>query len=76
MSDEFNRSEWNKRVAGTFEGQPPPEPTAMPSMQGMSLRDYFASQILNMASHDLVEPEDIAKRAYAVADAMLKARAQ
>lgn len=40
----------------------------------MTLRDYFAAQVIGMASHDLTEPEAIARRAYAVADALLAAR--
>lgn len=41
---------------------------------GMSLRDYFAAKVLDHASHDLTEPRDIAKRAYAIADAMIAER--
>ena len=41
---------------------------------GMTLRDYFASRVLDMASHDLAEPEEVARRAYAIADAMLSER--
>ena len=52
--------------------------------QGMTLRDYFAGQALagnleqgiqdDMAISWWHEPSKIAKRAYAIADAMLKAR--
>ena len=42
--------------------------------KGMTLRDWFASQVICMAAHDIADPPDIANRAYAVADAMLKER--
>ena len=47
--------------------------------RGMSLRDYFASQALHSMQSLNIEtedglPEQMAKWAYAVADAMLKAR--
>lgn len=48
---------------------------------GMSLRDYFAAMAIVAAAHadtafirDDDEPKNIAKRAYALADEMLKAR--
>jgi hypothetical protein len=50
---------------------------------GMSLRDYFAGQALNMAgTYRVADDEDgndetaqfIAERAYALADAMIRAR--
>lgn len=44
------------------------------SQRGMTLRDYFAGQAI---SHSLVidwPPEDIAKVAYSIADAMLGER--
>lgn len=41
---------------------------------GMTLRDYFAGQVLGMCAHDICEGEDVARRCYAIADAMLKAR--
>jgi len=49
-------------------------PVCMDSIGGMSLRDYFAAQVICMAAHDLTRPEDVAERAYAIADAMLAAR--
>lgn len=45
-----------------------------PDGGGMSLRDYFAAQVIGMAAHDIIEPTDVAERAYAVADAMLAER--
>ena len=54
--------------------------------KGMTLRDYFAAQALagnleqgiqdDMTIDWWHEPSKIAKRAYAIADAMLKAREQ
>jgi hypothetical protein len=58
--------------------------TTEPSLSGMTLRDYFAGQALAGGLEQGVEddmhyswwhdPTKIAKRAYAVADAMMKAR--
>ena len=58
--------------------------TTEPSLSGMTLRDYFAGQALAGSLEQGVEddmhcswwhdPTKIAKRAYAVADAMMKAR--
>jgi len=47
-----------------------------PGSNGMTLRDYFAGQALAgiMSSTDACGPEDVASRAYVVADAMLKER--
>lgn len=46
--------------------------------EGMSLRDYFAAKAMQGTcvsdGDDYVSPEQIAKWAYAVADAMLKER--
>lgn len=45
--------------------------------EGISLRDWFAGQALAQASRDIWEhhkPEDVAKRCYIFADAMLAAR--
>ena len=42
--------------------------------RGMSLRDYFAAQVIDMASHDVTEPSVVAARAYRIADAMIMAR--
>ena len=50
-------------------------------LSGMSLRDYFAAKVLSTVqayAHEDVatwSPEDFAKHAYALADAMLAARA-
>lgn len=44
---------------------------------GMSLRDYFAGQALDQASREVWadhKPEDIARRCYRLADAMLAER--
>lgn len=49
---------------------------AFPNMtneKGMDLRDYFAAQAMLHAKHLLI-PSDIAKRAYQIADEMMKAR--
>jgi len=40
---------------------------------GMTLRDYFAAKAINRIGKD-TNYEDLAKHAYAIADAMLKAR--
>ena len=48
--------------------------------EGMTLRDYFAGQVLaNIASFELTgddHPDDVAEATYRIADAMLKARGQ
>lgn len=45
---------------------------------GMSLRDYFAaaalSGVVEVGCHESARPDEIAKAAYACADAMIKAR--
>lgn len=42
---------------------------------GMTLRDYFAAAIMNgMLCRDVDMPEDPAKVAYSIADAMIKER--
>jgi len=42
---------------------------------GMTLRDYFAAQAVSLLDHDYHRyPQLAAKRAYEIADAMLKAR--
>ena len=51
----------------------------VPDKKGMTLRNYFAGQVLaNIASFDLDDdgPADVAAAAYRIADAMLKARVQ
>lgn len=54
-----------------------------PPQGGMSLRDYFAGQVVAaviafedraLDTHDDLPVEIVARKAYAVADAMLKAR--
>jgi len=60
--------------------------TGMMINTGMSLRDYFAGQALSGGLEQGVEndmnlgwwhqPSKVAKRAYAIADAMLKARGE
>ena len=42
-------------------------------LRGMTLRDYFAAKAINRIGRD-TSYEDLAKHAYAIADAMLKAR--
>ena len=53
-------------------------PTSWCEMPGLSLRDYFAAQaITSVAASDnwgTETEEDVAAAAYAIADAMLKAR--
>ncbi|PHR23598.1 MAG: hypothetical protein COA36_16840 [Desulfotalea sp.] len=41
---------------------------------GMSLRDYFAAKALMLSTSN--KPDEIASRAYEIADAMLKERSQ
>lgn len=40
------------------------------------LRDYFAGQALGVIPGDAEEPEELARDAYRIADAMLKERAK
>ena len=61
----------------------PAFPFVMPSdtghivANGMTLRDYFAAKVLRLYSDDTLElMEENARKAYAQADAMLKARNQ
>lgn len=43
--------------------------------QGMTLRDYFAAQAMQgLCAHGNVNPEQMARAAYIVANAMLEAR--
>lgn len=57
-----------------------PDPSGdTPMYEGMSLRDYFACQVVGSlvqqyANNGIAEPERVSKRAYLYADAMLKAR--
>jgi hypothetical protein len=47
------------------------------NLQGMTLRDYFAALALaNKYTQNETMPDKVAEWAYAVADAMLKAREQ
>ena len=41
---------------------------------GMTLRDYFAAKAMQGILYEGLEPVETAKHAYAIADAMLKAR--
>lgn len=41
---------------------------------GMTLRDYFAAKAMQGILFEGLEPEETAKHAYRMADAMLKAR--
>jgi hypothetical protein len=52
----------------------PTHPDAPLSCDGMTLRDYFAAKALQGILFEGLDPEDTAKHAYAMADAMLKAR--
>ena len=52
-----------------------PRPGDFNPQQGMTLRDYFAAKVLRLYSDDTLElMEENARKAYAQADAMLKAR--
>ena len=44
-------------------------------LRGMTLRDYFAAKAINRIGKD-TNYENLAKHAYAIADAMLKARGE
>jgi hypothetical protein len=46
-----------------------------PKTDNMTLRDYFAAKAINRIGKD-TSYEDLAKHAYAIADAMLKARGE
>lgn len=49
----------------------------LPLISGMTLRDWFAGQALAWAGHHnwmSADPNDLAKRAYQMADAMIAAR--
>ena len=50
------------------------------NVYGMTLRDYFAAKVLQAFESrkdlDVVPIIDIAKRSYAIADAMMKARTE
>lgn len=49
--------------------------TTLAGMSGMSLRDWFAGQVLAACGdHIIMEDSAIAERAYNLADAMLAAR--
>ena len=41
---------------------------------GMTLRDYFAAKAMQGILFEGLDPEDTAKHAYAMADAMMKER--
>lgn len=63
----------------TFEPTPEPlvtKPISLPTVDGMSLRDWFAGQALAMLADPDFDhsPEDTARLVYRIADAMLKAR--
>jgi hypothetical protein len=46
------------------------------NVTGMSLRDYFAAKAMQTIIEKLHAPEDIARRSYAIADQMIKARGE
>lgn len=59
----------------------PPNPRAFPSdtSHGMTLRDYFAAKAIDAVGYNKTLPykdriEDVAKKCYEIADAMLKER--
>lgn len=45
-----------------------------PGQSGMTLRDYFAAKAMQGILYEGLEPMETAKHAYAMADAMMKAR--
>lgn len=55
-------------------------PTAFPwthdnmTCTGMTMRDYFAAKAMQGILYEGLEPMETAKHAYAMADAMMKAR--
>ena len=53
---------------------PAPAGVAHITDQGMTLRDYFAAKAMQTMLHGTTSRENIAKYAYSMADAMLKAR--
>ena len=62
-------------MTGLLNRDKPAFPSSM--REGMSLRDYFASKVMQSVISGTeidLTPEYIAKTAYAVADAMLKER--
>ena len=61
------------------ENKKPKNPLAFPSnyettYNGMTLRDYFAAEAMNGDPYEWVSVEELAKKSYAIADAMLKQR--
>lgn len=42
--------------------------------EGMDLRDYFAAKAMQALTELLSHPKDVARNAYAIADAMMEAR--
>jgi hypothetical protein len=59
----FPSSEWDAQYDRTFHAG------------GMTLRDYFAAKAMEgLLANDNIDAQQIAKAAYIVADAMLKAR--
>ena len=53
---------------------PPAFPSVFDHERGMTLRDYMAAKAMQGILFEGLEPEETAKHAYAMADAMLKAR--
>ena len=49
-------------------------PDGLLNQDGMTLRDYFAAKALQGILFEGLEPEETAKHAYAMADAMMVAR--
>jgi predicted RNA polymerase sigma factor len=49
---------------------------AMFDNEGMTLRDYFAAKAMQGILFEGIDPEQTAKHAYDMADAMLKARSE
>jgi hypothetical protein len=46
------------------------------NQDGMDLRDYFAAQAMQRLVDLVTHPKDVARNAYIIADAMMKAREQ
>lgn len=65
MTERISVPFWTDPITGIR----PPEPN-----NGMTLRDYFAAKAMQGILYEGLEPAETAKHAYAMADAMLKAR--
>ena len=50
--------------------------TQWPNETGMTLRDYFAAKAMQAIAQKYSREGDVSRKAYKIADAMLKAREQ